>query len=82
MERCYQYRILYKLWSVYWKLVTVLQINRLKSMSANLRDRTKVYNGMYLVNENTNYEKLKNEVIRALKEANILFDKITNKQFN
>ena len=35
---------------------------------------------MYLVNENTNYEKLKNEVIRALKEANILFDKITNKQ--
>ena len=36
-------------------------------MSANLEIEQKVYNGMYLVNENTNYEKLKNEGHKGIK---------------
>lgn len=67
-------------YGVYMEVGDCIANKSFKEYECQFRDRTKVYNGMYLVNENTNYEKLKNEVIRALKEANILFDKITNKQ--
>lgn len=51
-----------------------------KEHECQFRNRTKVHNGTYILNENTNYEKLKSEVIMALKEADILFDKIAGKK--
>lgn len=51
-----------------------------KEYECQFRNRTKLFNGTYILNENTNYEKLKSEVTTALKETDTLFDKIANKQ--
>ena len=52
-----------------------------KEYECQFRNRTKLFNGTYILNENTNYEKLKSEVTMALKETDTLFDKIERADF-
>ena len=51
-----------------------------KEYECQFRNRTKSHNGTYHLNEDMDYEKLKSAVLRALKEVDILFDKIADKQ--
>lgn len=51
-----------------------------KEYDCQFRNRTKLYNGIYSLNENTNYEELKSNILKALAEADALFNKIDSKQ--
>lgn len=50
-------------YGVYMEVGDCIANKSFKEYECQFRDRTKVYNGMYLVNENTNYEKLKKKIL-------------------
>ena len=51
-----------------------------KEYECQFRNRTELHNGIYHLNEDTDYEKVKKEVREALAEATNLFEKVDDKE--
>lgn len=67
-------------YGVYMEVDDCIVNKSFKEYDCQFRNRTKLNMGIYCLNKNTNYEELKNNVLKALKEADTLFDKIDRKQ--
>lgn len=67
-------------YGVYMEVDDCIVNKSFKEYDCQFRNRTKLNTGIYSLNENTNYEELKSNVLKALKEADTLFDKIDCKQ--
>lgn len=65
---------------VYMEADSYIENKSFKEYNCQFRSRTKLHKGTYFLKENMNYETIKNEVLKALEEADTLFDKIEGKE--
>lgn len=67
-------------YGLYMEADDYIENKAFKEYDCQFRSRTKLHNGTYFLKENVNYETIKNEVLKALEEADTLFDKMNCKE--
>lgn len=67
-------------YGLYMEVGSCISNKTFKEYDCQFRNRTTLCNGTYLIDENTNYEKIKSGVLKALEETDALFEKIDCKE--
>lgn len=67
-------------YGLYMEIGNIIENKSFKEYECQFRNRTAFHNGIYHLNENTNYEKMKGEILKALEEANDIFSKVDSKE--